>query len=103
MQYLETLFSQKSWANNELFNALASVSNHANSEAIEMAIRTLNHIFVVDQIFQAHLSGRQHDQTITHTQAATGLGQLHFSVAETDISVVPTRDLLTKFLHLSET
>jgi uncharacterized damage-inducible protein DinB len=159
MQYLETIFSQKSWANNELFNALASVSHHANFEGIEMAIRTLNHIFVVDEIFQAHLSGRQHEHTATNTQTTPELGQLHFSVDETDawylqyvkqlsneechqpvrfrftdrdagemtkeemllhiithgsyhrgnvgqilksISVVPPRDLLTNFLHLSE-
>lgn len=159
MQYLETLFSQKSWANNELFNALASVSHHANSEAIAMAIRTLNHIFVVDQIFQAHLCGRQHGHTATNTKATPELGQLHFSVAETDawylqyvkqlskeechqpirfrftdgdagemtkeemllhvithgsyhrgnvgqilksISIAPPRDLLTRYLHLSE-
>jgi uncharacterized damage-inducible protein DinB len=159
MTYLETLFSQKSWANNELFNALAAVPPHGHPEAITMAIRTLNHIFVVDQIFQAHLSGRQHGHTATNTQATPELGQLHLSVAETDawylqyakqlskdechqpirfrftdgdtgemtkeemllhvithgsyhrgnvgqilksIAVAPPRDLLTKFLHVSE-
>jgi uncharacterized damage-inducible protein DinB len=63
MQYLETLFSQKSWANNELFNALASVSHHANSEAIEMAIRTLNHILVVVDILPALKDGDSYGAT----------------------------------------
>lgn len=159
MTYLETLFSQKSCVNNELFNALAAVPPHAHPEAMTMAIRTLNHIFVVDQIFQAHLSGRPHGHAATNTQVTPELGQLHFSVAETDawylqyvkqlpeserhqpirfrftdgdagemtreemllhvithgsyhrgnvgqilksISVAPPRDLLTKFLHVSE-
>jgi uncharacterized damage-inducible protein DinB len=84
MTYLETLFSQKSWANNELFYALATVEHHAHPEALTLAIRTLNHIFVVDQIFQAHLSNQQHGYTATNTQATPELGQLHFSVAETD-------------------
>jgi uncharacterized damage-inducible protein DinB len=159
MNYLQTLFAQKSWANHELFNALAAILDDAHTEAITTAIRTLNHIFVVDEIFRAHLCGQQHRYTATNTPETPKLGQLHFSVAETDawylqyvkqspesefaqsirfrftdgdagemtkeemllhvithgayhrgnvgqilksISVAPPRDLLTKFLHVTE-
>ena len=159
MNYLQTLFAQKSWANYELFNALAAIPDDAHAEAITTAIRTLNHIHVVDVIFRAHLCGQQHRYTATNTPETPELGQLHFAVAETDawylqyvqqltaselghsirfrftdgdagemtreetllhvithgayhrgnvgqilksISVAPPRDLLTKFLHVTE-
>ena len=159
MKYLETLFAQKSWANNELFNALAAVPLEAHTESVTAAIRTLNHIFVVDKIFLAHLSGQQHGYKATNTEETPELGHLQFAVAEVDawymryvkeiqehelkqpirfhftdgdtgemtkeemllhvfthgsyhrgnvgqilksIAVAPPRDLLTKFLHVSE-
>ena len=159
MKYLETLFAQKTWANNELFNALAAVQLEAHVESVTAAVRTLNHIFVVDQIFLAHLSGQQHGYKGTNTEETPELGHLQFAVAEVDawymryvkeiqehelkqpirfhftdgdtgemtkeemllhvithgsyhrgnvgqilksIAVPPPRDLLTKFLHVSE-
>jgi uncharacterized damage-inducible protein DinB len=159
MNTLHSLFAQKSWANNELFNAVAAVTSAEHAADVHTAIRTLNHIYVVDKIFQAHLMGEQHGYTATNTELTPELDELQFSVAETDawfksyvagvssaqlgeriafrftdgdagtmsreemllhvithgayhrgnvgqvlksISVVPPRDLYTKFLHLNE-
>lgn len=159
MNTLQSLFAQKSWANNELFNAVAAVTSTEHAADVHTAIRTLNHIYVVDKIFQAHLTGEQHGYTATNTEATPELDELQFCVAEADawfksyaasvtsaqlcerivfrftdgdagtmsreemllhvithgayhrgnvgqmlksISVVPPRDLYTKFLHLSE-
>jgi uncharacterized damage-inducible protein DinB len=159
MNTFRSLFAQKSWANNELFNALAAITAEQHASVVHTAIRTLNHIYVVDRIFQAHLLAQPHEYTATNTEATPELGQLQFSVAETDawfvsyassitthalnegirfqftdgdagtmtreemllhvithgayhrgnvgqvlksISVVPPRDLYTKFLHVSE-
>jgi uncharacterized damage-inducible protein DinB len=159
MNTLQSLFAQKSWANNELFNALAAVTSAEHTPDVHTAIRTLNHIYVVDKIFQAHLTGEPHGYTATNTEATPELDELQFCVAETDawfksyassltsaqlgerivfrftdgdagrmsreemllhvithgayhrgnvgqvlksISVMPPRDLYTKFLHLSE-
>jgi len=143
MNYLQTFFAQKSWANHELFNALAAIPDDANAEAITTAIRTLNHIHVVDEIFRAHLCCQQHRYTSTETDAwylqyvkqlpANELGQsIRFRFTDGDagemtkeemllhvithgayhrgnvgqilksISVAPPRDLLTKFLHVTE-
>ena len=156
---LQSLYAQKAWANNELFNVLATVTDVQHAPAVHTAIRTLNHIYVVDQIFRAHLQGLPHEYTATNTDATPELGELQFAVAETDawfehhvaqipveqlaekisfrftdgdtgtmtreemlfhvithgayhrgnvgqvlksISVVPPRDLLTKFLHVRE-
>lgn len=159
MNTLHSLFAQKAWANNELYNALAAVTDEQHAAAVHMATRTLNHIYVVDRIFRAHLLGEPHGYTATNTDATPELGELQFAVAETDgwfvnyasaitpgqlgeriafrftdgdtgtmtreemllhvithgayhrgnvgqvlksISVVPPRDLYTKFLHVSE-
>ena len=47
---LSTLFAQKSWTNRELFDAVASVTDEDHAAARETATRTLNHIYIVDQI-----------------------------------------------------
>ncbi len=159
MNSFSALFAQKSWANNELFNLLATVGSDDNAAVLHAAIRMLNHIYVVDNIFKAHLVGDLHGYSSTNTQATPELAELQFAVAETDawfeqyisaisaddlseritfkftdgdsgtmtreemlfhvithgcyhrgnvgqmlkaISIAPPRDLLTKFLHLSE-
>jgi uncharacterized damage-inducible protein DinB len=48
MQVIASLFAQKAWANNELFNALAELSAAQHAEAVHTAVRTLNHVHVVD-------------------------------------------------------
>ena len=81
---LSSLFAQKSWANRELFDAVADVTLAEHADARHTAIRTLNHIYVVDKIFRAHLSGEKHAYTATNTTDTPELGELHFAVAETD-------------------
>ncbi len=159
MPYLSKLYAQKSWANQELFHALATFDAATTAPILHNALRTLNHIYVVDKIFQAHLSGTSHTYTATNTDDTPTLGDLAFAAAETDawfehyvaqasadqlaesirfrftdgdngcmtreeillhvithgayhrgnvgqmiksVSLVPPRDLLTKFLHLQE-
>ena len=81
---LSSLFAQKSWANRELFDVLASVEPAGNAATLDTAIRTLNHIYIVDRIFRAHLLGEKHTYTATNTPQTPELGELHFAVAETD-------------------
>ncbi len=82
---LFSLFAQKSWANRELFDAVAGVTQAEYAESRHTAIRTLNHIYVVDRIFRAHLLGESHSYTATNTVDAPELGELHFAVLETDL------------------
>ncbi len=84
-QILASLFAQKSWANRELFDVVASVTSTEHAAALHMAIRTLNHIYVVDRIFRAHLAGETHPYMATNTPETPELGELHFAVAETDL------------------
>ena len=82
---LASLFAQKSWANRELFDVVASVTSTEHAASLHTAIRTLNHIYVVDRIFRAHLAGGTHPYTATNTPETPELGELHFTVTETDL------------------
>jgi uncharacterized damage-inducible protein DinB len=82
---LSSLFAQKSWANRELFDVVGSIASTEHADSLHTAIRTLNHIYVVDQIFRAHLLGEAHPYTAANTPQTPELGELHFAVAETDL------------------
>ena len=84
MNTLHSLFAQKSWANNELLNVLATVTAVEHADTAHAAVRMLNHIYVVDRIFRAHLLDEPHGYLATNTDATPDLGELQFSVAETD-------------------
>ncbi|MES2582652.1 MAG: DinB family protein [Pseudomonadota bacterium] len=84
MKILSSLFAQKSWANRELFDALATLAPAGHADRLHTAIRTLNHIYVVDRIFRAHLLNERHGYTASNTTETPELGALHFAVAETD-------------------
>lgn len=80
---LNSLFGYKAWANSELFALLATLPSE-NSEQLHTCIRTLNHIYVVDRIFRAHLAGEPRPFGATNTKETPSLSQLHSDVAATD-------------------
>ena len=82
---LKTLYAQKTWANAELYDCLATVDATQHAEPLNTAIRTLNHIYVVDRIFRAHLLDQPHGYAQTNTVETPALGELHFAAAETDL------------------
>jgi uncharacterized damage-inducible protein DinB len=82
---LSSLFAQKSWTNRELFETLAHVSEVDHTVARNTAIRTLNHIYVVDQIFKGHLLNEPHGYSATNTEETPSLDELHFAVSQTDL------------------
>jgi uncharacterized damage-inducible protein DinB len=80
---LKSLFGYKAWANAELFALLAGVpAEHAG--ALHACIRTLNHIYVTDRIFRAHLAGEPRPFDATNTKDTPTLDQLHSDVRATD-------------------
>ena len=84
MKSLSTLFAYKSWADNELFNLLATVDSAKYSGEIHTSVRVLNHVYVVDKIFQTHLIGGKHSYSNTNTETTPELEELQFSIAESD-------------------
>ncbi len=81
---LPTLFAHKEAANHELFALLATLDAKQHAELLHKATRTLNHIHVVDHIFQAHLGGETHSHTATNTPDTPALDELAFAVAQGD-------------------
>lgn len=81
---LLSLFAHKAWANDELFAALAGVDAVAHPTEVRSAIRILNHVHVVDRIFQAHLEGRPHHYKATNTQETPTLAALAAEVKAVD-------------------
>jgi uncharacterized damage-inducible protein DinB len=55
---LQRLFGYKAWANDGLLSALARLGD--GSPVTRMAIQALNHSFIVDRIFAAHLRREPH-------------------------------------------
>jgi len=82
---LKTLYAQKTWANAELYDCMATVDPVMHAEPLHTAMRTLNHIYVVDRIFRAHLVGEAHSYTQSNTVDTPTLAELHFAAAETDL------------------
>jgi uncharacterized damage-inducible protein DinB len=80
---LRSLFGHKAWANAELFGSLAQLpAQHA--EQLHTCIRTLNHIYVVDRLFQARLGGEPSPFEATNTKDTPSLEQLRRDVEATD-------------------
>ena len=80
---LKSLFTYKAWANSELFALLARLPP-STAEQLHTCLRTLNHIYVVDRIFRAHLCGEPRPFDATNTKETPTLGQLATEVAATD-------------------
>ena len=80
---MKSLFAYKAWANQELFTLLGTLPpKHA--EQLHTCIRTLNHIYVVDRLFRAHLSGEPRPFDATNTKATPSLEQLRSEIEATD-------------------
>jgi uncharacterized damage-inducible protein DinB len=80
---LQSLLAYKAWANSELF-ALLKTLPPSRAEQLHACIRTLNHIYVVDRIFRAHLSREPRPFDATNTIDTPSLTQLYRDVEETD-------------------
>lgn len=77
-------FKYKAWSNAALFAEMQKLDEATHPTERHSAIRLLNHIYVVDRIFAAHLTGVAHEYTATNTDETPTLDALHFAVAETD-------------------
>lgn len=84
MTTLHSLFQFKAWANRALFACLQEVDATAHDQALHAMVRMLNHIYVVDRIFRAHLLGQPHGYSATNTEDTPTLDALQFDVADTD-------------------
>jgi uncharacterized damage-inducible protein DinB len=81
---LVSLLQYKAWANDELFAELRRLDPQTQTEALHSALRTLNHIYVVEQIFAANLQGLKPGYNATNTEQTPTLEGLFLEVQNLD-------------------
>ncbi len=79
---LHRLFRFKAWANYELFTALATLDSA--SPATHLAIRALSHTYVVDRIFFAHMTRKDHGYTSANLSEMPTLQDLSRDIRTSD-------------------
>ena len=70
----------KAWANKVFFDAVRALpegeATKPRQTLFKNIVHTLNHNYVIDQIFKAHLEGRAHGHTARNTVETPGLEEL---------------------------
>ena len=94
------LVRYKAWADGVTYSAVRSLPE---GEAIRPRVtrfgnivHTLNHVFVIEDIFRAHLEGRKHDYTARNTEQTPPFEDLWRAVQEMDAWFVDYADSLTE-------
>jgi uncharacterized damage-inducible protein DinB len=87
-KFANMMAAYKAWASDVVFSIVAALPE---GEAVKPRptlfknmVHTLNHLYVVDRIFQAHLEGRPHGYTARNTPTHPPLQELWQSVTQLD-------------------
>ena len=76
------------WANELIFAAVAALpageATRPRATLFRSMVHTLNHNYVIDRIFQAHLEGREHGYSARNTPEAPPLEELRRAQRELD-------------------
>jgi uncharacterized damage-inducible protein DinB len=76
------------WANRVIFDAVAALppgeSEKPRTTLFKNMVHTLNHNYVIDRIFQAHLEGRPHGYSARNTAEHPPLAELRRAQEEVD-------------------
>ena len=76
------------WANRTIFDAVAALppgeAEKPRATLFKNMVHTLNHNYVIDRIFQAHLEGRKHGYGARNTQDHPPLAELWRAQQEVD-------------------
>jgi uncharacterized damage-inducible protein DinB len=95
---LRTLVRYKAWANAITFRTVLDLPEgealRPRATRFGNIVHTLNHVFVVDDIFRHHLTGRRHGYKARNTDAPPPLADLWPRVQEMDAWYVAAADAL---------
>jgi uncharacterized damage-inducible protein DinB len=87
------------WANDVFFNAVAELPAEEISKPrqtlFKNIVHTLNHNYVIDSIFKAHLEGREHGYTARNTVEPPAFDELRRMQGEIDDWYIAWSDSLT--------
>jgi len=80
MDHLWTLMRYKAWANELVFAAAAKLPQAELTAPRKIIfgnlLRTLNHVYAMDEVWRAHLEGRPHGYATRNPEACPGLEAL---------------------------
>ena len=83
-----TLTRYNAWANERIFSAVAALPEgeavKPRRSVFKNMVHTLNHSYVIDRIFQAHLEGRAHGYSARNTEGHPPLAELWQAQRELD-------------------
>ncbi len=100
MGYLETLMRYKQWANGLLFAAAGELTEAEltaqRSIVFGSLIRTLNHTYAMDVVWQANLLGRPHSFSTRNPDECPSLEQLLIDQNNIDEWYISYTEALTK-------
>jgi uncharacterized damage-inducible protein DinB len=81
LTHVRTFVRYAAWANDVLYDSLREVPERElvapRPSVFGNVMRTLNHVYVIDLIWQAHLEGRPHGFTARNTETHPPLAELH--------------------------
>jgi len=88
LETVQMLTKFKRWANEITFSTVMALpEDEALKERptrFKTMVNTLNHVYVVDDIFKAHLGGRKHSYTARNTETHPPLAELWCNVQRMD-------------------
>ena len=80
MDHLKTLMRYKAWANELVFAAAAKLPEAELTAPCKIVfgsmLRTLNHVYAMDEVWRAHLEARPHGYTTRNPEACPPLAEL---------------------------
>lgn len=79
---LQRLFRFKAWANAELLDRLVALGE--DSPIVPLAVQALDHSYIVDRIFAAHLRRQPHAYTAANADAMPALADLDACLRASD-------------------
>jgi uncharacterized damage-inducible protein DinB len=89
----------KAWANEIVFSMVAALPTEEalmpRKSAFKNMVHTLNHAYVIDAVFQAHLQGREHGYTARNTADTPPLEELRQSVRAMDAWYIDYADTMS--------
>ncbi|HJV10407.1 MAG TPA: DinB family protein [Burkholderiales bacterium] len=100
MNYLQTLMRYKAWANELVFAAAAQLPQAELTSPRKIVfgsmLRTLNHVYAMDEVWRAHLEGRPHGYTTRNPEACPPLAELRHAQKAIDGWFVQYADSLSR-------
>jgi uncharacterized damage-inducible protein DinB len=97
-KHIRTLTRYKAWANEIVFSMVSRLPHEEvtrqRATRFGNMVHTLNHVYVIDAVFQAHLQGRKHNYEARNTPTHPPLAELRESVRKLDAWYVEFADTL---------